>query len=201
MRALLFALLVVAAAPSQARVYSQPELDALLAPLVAYPDALASHMLVAASYPDQVAEAARGVPPQPHWHPSVSALVPYPDVLRRMAESPYWMRDVGEAYVYQQGQVLHTLAVLRARLEPPAPIAVIPAPPPPPLVVHHYFPVFVPRPHFHQFHGHAPGPAHGYRPVPEAHRRPIVTSTPQVKPRESRRPPVIHFRPDFKNRR
>ncbi len=47
------------------REYNQAELDALLAPVALYPDALLSQILVAATYPDQVAEAARGSGRQP----------------------------------------------------------------------------------------------------------------------------------------
>lgn len=196
MRTVLFALLLSLAGASQARTYSQADLEALLAPLVAYPEEVAAHMLVAASYPDQVADAARGVPAQPHWHPSVAALLPYPDVLKRMAESPDWMRDVAWMHVTQQPQVLGTLQALRARhydMPPPPMIAS-----PPVIVQHHYYPAFaLPRPHFHgHVHRH-------YRPVPESRRRPVVSSTPQVsRHREARRaPPVIHFKPDLKRKR
>ena len=37
----------------------------LLAPVALYPDELVNHILVAAAYPDQVSEAARGTPAQP----------------------------------------------------------------------------------------------------------------------------------------
>src|SRR5207245_1272069 len=60
MRTLLLALcllLPLAPAHAQSRLYSQPELDALLAPVALYPDALLSQILAAAVYPDQVAQA------------------------------------------------------------------------------------------------------------------------------------------------
>ena len=98
MRTLLLALcllLPLAPAHAQQRLYSQPELDALLAPVALYPDPLLSQILPAAVYPDQVAQAAdwsrrnpgvsgddavQMVQDQP-WEPSVKALVAYPDVL------------------------------------------------------------------------------------------------------------------------
>jgi hypothetical protein len=115
MRKLVFLLLLAVAVPSQARSFEQPELDALLAPVALYPDELVDHILVAAAYPDQVSEAARGTPAQPHWHPSVGALIPYPELLQRMAESPQWMHDLSQAYIYQQEWVMVTVQSLRAR--------------------------------------------------------------------------------------
>src|SRR6267143_6632203 len=105
MRALLLALcllLPLAPAQAQSRLYSQPELDALLAPIALYPDPLLSQILTAAVYPDQVAQAADWSRRNPGasgddavqmvqdqaWEPSVKGLVAYPDVLARMGESP-----------------------------------------------------------------------------------------------------------------
>src|SRR2546426_7166414 len=92
MRTLLLLLalcLLLPPAHAQQRLYSQPELDALLAPVALYPDPLLSQILTAAVYPDQVAQAAdwsrrnpgvsgddavQMVQDQP-WEPSVKALV------------------------------------------------------------------------------------------------------------------------------
>jgi len=115
MRKLVFLLLLAVAIPAQARAYEQPELDALLAPIALYPDELVNHILVAAAYPAQVSEAARGVPAQPHWHPSVTALISYPELLQRMAESPQWMHDLSQAYIYQQASAMLTVQALRTR--------------------------------------------------------------------------------------
>ena len=41
------------------RIYSQAELDQMLAPIALYPDRLLSQVLMAATYPLEVAEAAR----------------------------------------------------------------------------------------------------------------------------------------------
>src|SRR5688500_15502514 len=106
MRKLLFLLLLSLGVSVQARTFSQAELDALLAPIALDPDAVVNHVMIAAAYPDQVAEAARGAPAAAHWHPSVSELLPYPALLQRMAESPQWMRDLSEAFITQQPSVL-----------------------------------------------------------------------------------------------
>jgi len=118
-------------APAQGRVLGQPELDALLAPIALYPDPLLAHVLNAAVYPQDVAEAATWSRANPRlqgddalravdayvWHPSVKALVAYPDILARMAESPKWVADLGEAYVAQSAEVTATVQGLRARAQ------------------------------------------------------------------------------------
>src|SRR5918995_6934659 len=108
------AAVLVFASPAQAqhRVYNQAELDALLAPIALHPDGLLSQILIAATYPDEVAVAARWSRANPHfrgddavravygepWDPSVKALVAFPDLLARMDESPQWLHDLGQAF-------------------------------------------------------------------------------------------------------
>lgn len=132
MKKIVFAL-IVALAPlsTQARTYNQPELDALLAPVALYPDSLLDQILVAATYPHQVAEAAQWSRSNPHlsgdeavravqpfgWHPSVAALAAFPDVLRRMGESPQWVGELGDAWLNQEPHVLDTVQQLRRRAE------------------------------------------------------------------------------------
>ena len=126
--AALAALLVSAPAHAQ-RVYGQGELDALLAPVALQPDGVLSQILMAATYPDEVAAAARWSRTNPHlrgdqavravdnepWDPSVKALVAFPDLLARMEESPQWLRELGEAFLQQQAQVMDTVQGLRQR--------------------------------------------------------------------------------------
>src|SRR5687767_3826432 len=83
------------AQPVHPRVYSQAELDALLAPIALHPDGLVSQILIAATYPEEVAAAARWSRANPHlkgddalravqyepWDPSVKALVAFPELL------------------------------------------------------------------------------------------------------------------------
>jgi hypothetical protein len=126
--AVLAALLVSVPAHAQ-RTYSQGELDALLAPVALQPDGVLSQVLMAATYPDEVAAAARwsranpqlrgdqavrAADPEP-WDPSVKALVAFPDLLARMEESPQWLRELGEAFLQQQAQVMDTVQSLRQR--------------------------------------------------------------------------------------
>ena len=50
-----------APSPNQAQGFSTEQLDALLAPIALYPDTLLTQTLMAATYPQQVADAARWV--------------------------------------------------------------------------------------------------------------------------------------------
>jgi hypothetical protein len=113
------------------RVFNQAELDALLAPVALYPDAVLSNVLVAAGYPDDVRQAAAWSRANPQlrgddalrlventpWQPSVKALVAFPEVLTRMDESPNWLRDLGDAYRIHGPYVMDTVQALRRRAQ------------------------------------------------------------------------------------
>lgn len=132
LRILLASLMALGAAGAHAqRTFEPEELEALLAPVALYPDPLLSHVLNASQYPQDVATAAAWSRANPQlsgdaalatvqgtlWHPSVKALVAYPDVLQRMAESPQWLRDLGEAYAAYGPNVMATVQDLRARAQ------------------------------------------------------------------------------------
>lgn len=118
-----------AAAGAQARAYTEPELEGLLAPIALYPDAVLSNVLAAAVTPDQVAQAAewsrmnRGMTPEDAvravqgepWQPAVKALVAYPDLLEQMAQSPQWTFDLGNAYLGQPAETNAAVQNLRQR--------------------------------------------------------------------------------------
>jgi hypothetical protein len=135
-RFIVFALLAVLAAlqggaHAQTRYYNQAELDALLAPVALYPDPLLSQLLVAATYPDDLRDAAAWSRANPQlggeeasraaepmaWHPSVKALLAFPELLARMDESPQWATDLGAAFVSQEPQVMDTVQGLRRRAQ------------------------------------------------------------------------------------
>src|SRR5258707_14632246 len=100
--ALLFAM--PSAFAQASRVYGQAELDQMLAPIALYPAPLLSQVLMAATYPLEVAEAARWSRANPglqgdeavraaqdeDWDPSVKSLVAFPQILTRMDENPGW---------------------------------------------------------------------------------------------------------------
>src|SRR6201997_2411071 len=117
---------VVAAAPLR-----QDQLDALLAPIALYPDQLLAQVLMASTYPDDVANAARFVRENPsltgaaldqalqgqNWDPSVLSLAAYPQVLLMMYEMPDWTRQLGDAFLANQQQVMDTVQMLRNRAQ------------------------------------------------------------------------------------
>ena len=103
--------------------FSAEELDNLLASVALYPDPLLAQVLVAATFPDQIDEAARylraGADPnsiddQP-WDVSVKAVAHYPTVLYMMDNRLDWTTSVGQAYVYQSTDVQASIQRLRAQ--------------------------------------------------------------------------------------
>ena len=106
-----------------ARHYSQAELDQMLAPIALYPDALLSQILMGATYPVEVVEAAHWSAENPgyqgqqavqavemdtriEWDPSVKSLVAFPQLLKRMEENISWTQRLGIAFRNQQAQVM-----------------------------------------------------------------------------------------------
>lgn len=113
------------------RAYSQAELDQLLAPVALYPDALLSQLLMAATYPLEVVQAARWsranrdlqgdeavrAVEDRDWDPSVKSMVAFPELLQRMDERLEWTERLGEAFLSQEGQVMATVQQLRRRAD------------------------------------------------------------------------------------
>lgn len=110
---------------------SQQELDRLLAPIALYPDALLAHVLMASTYPQEVAMAARWSKANPgvtgkaleeamqeeSWAPSVKSLAAVPTVLERMSENPEWMKRLGEAFQGDRKAVVATTQALRGKAQ------------------------------------------------------------------------------------
>jgi Protein of unknown function (DUF3300) len=100
--------------------FSPEQLDNLLSPIALYPDPLLAQLFVAATFPDQVEEAARyvraygqnGVDEQ-NWDVSVRAIAHYPTVVEMMADKIDWTTSVGQAYVNQSTDVAASVQHLR----------------------------------------------------------------------------------------
>src|SRR6201996_182092 len=105
------------------------ELDGVVAPIALYPDALVAQVLGAASFPDQVTDAAfwlrdnssltgdalsKAVDEQ-DWDPSVKALTQFPSVLDQLARNLAWTSTLGEAAAMQQADVMAAVQRLRAK--------------------------------------------------------------------------------------
>lgn len=107
----------------------QAKLDQMLAPIALYPDALLSHILIAATYPLEVVQAARwrdehadlseqqalDLAEQQDWDPSVIALSPFKELLERMSKDLNWLQDLGDAFLANEAQVLNSVQTLRSR--------------------------------------------------------------------------------------
>jgi hypothetical protein len=100
--------------------FSPEQLDNLLSPIALYPDPLLAQLFVAATFPDQVEEAARyvrangpnGVDDQ-DWDVSVRAIAHYPTVVEMMADKIDWATSLGQAYVNQSTDVAASVQHLR----------------------------------------------------------------------------------------
>lgn len=117
------------AASRAATPFTDAELDQLLAPVALYPDSVLSHVLIAATVPDEVEAAADWSHRHPDlrgqaavdavegkgWDPSVKALVAFPEVLERMDEDPEWTEDLGAAFLDQEAAVMDRIQFLRDR--------------------------------------------------------------------------------------
>jgi hypothetical protein len=121
----------LALAQSGGSAFSSQQLDQLTAQIALYPDSLLSQVLMAATYPADVAEAAKWsransemkgddavkmVENQP-WDPSVQSLVAFPQVIIMMGEKPEWVRDLGDAFLDQPEDVMDSVQRLRARAQ------------------------------------------------------------------------------------
>jgi hypothetical protein len=122
----------VPAQPAQTQtVYTQQELDQMLAPIALYPDSLLSQILMASTYPIEIVQAARwskansGISgdqavravEQNSWDPSVKSLVAFPQVLSIMDDNLEWTERLGDAFLSQQQQVMDTVQGLRQRAQ------------------------------------------------------------------------------------
>jgi Protein of unknown function (DUF3300) len=124
-------------APTQAPPPSQtdqtllkPEqLEALVAPIALYPDALLANMLAAATYPLEVVEADRWIKEnktlkgdalktavdKKGWDDSVKALTATPSVLDMMSDKLDWTKDLGDAMLAQQADLMDAIQRLREK--------------------------------------------------------------------------------------
>jgi hypothetical protein len=109
--------------------YSPEQLDKLVSRVALYPDSLLAQLLAAATYPDDIPDAAKWADDHHYlrgqeladaiqadqlpWDPSVQALLPFPSVLEMMADDMDWTRDIGNAFLAQRQDVMD--AVQRER--------------------------------------------------------------------------------------
>jgi uncharacterized membrane protein YgcG len=98
------------------------QLDQLLGPIALYPDPLIAEILPASTLPAQIVLADRyitggGSPDQidqQPWDASVQAMARYPSVLKWMDDNLNWTTQAGQAFLYQQPDVMISIQRLRA---------------------------------------------------------------------------------------
>lgn len=134
--ALLIVMACILAAPLLAQEgpppsYPPGELDQMVSRIALYPDPLLAQVLAAATFPDQIQDAA-GWSDQHHylsgdalaqaiqadqlpWDPSVQALLPFPSVLDSMARDMNWTSALGNAFLAQQQDVMDAVQRMRHR--------------------------------------------------------------------------------------
>jgi Protein of unknown function (DUF3300) len=132
---LVVAVVILIAAPIFAQDQAPPsyvapeQLDQLVSGIALYPDPLLAQVLAAATFPDQIPDAASWADEHHYltgqalanaiqadqlpWDPSVQALLPFPSVLGMMASDMNWTTDLGNAFLAQQQDVMD--AVQRER--------------------------------------------------------------------------------------
>lgn len=107
--------------PTSSTLFTDQELDNLLAPIALYPDPLLAQMLPASTYPEEIAYAQAWLKSDgaisriegQSWDESVKAIAHYPNILKMMAESIDWTADLGQAFLGQPEDVTRSIQRLR----------------------------------------------------------------------------------------
>ena len=118
--------------PSAPAPYFAPEqLDRLVSRVALYPDPLLAQVLAAATFPDDIPDAARWADEHHYlagdelaraisedhlpWDPSVQALLPFPSILDTMASDVNWTSDLGNAFLAQRQDVMDAVQRMRQK--------------------------------------------------------------------------------------
>ena len=113
------------------RVFVREELDQMVAPIALYPDPLLAQVLMAATYPGDVADAAKWSRAHPDakgdaavrevanepWDPSVQSLVAFPQALATLGQDPGWVQRLGDAFLAQPDDVMDAEQGLRRKAQ------------------------------------------------------------------------------------
>src|ERR1700676_1433723 len=111
--------------------YPPGELDQLVSRIALYADPLLAQILAAATYPDQIPDAATWADQHHYlagdelaraieadhlpWDPSVQALLPFPSVLEMMASDMAWTNRLGDAVLAQHQDVMDAIQRMRQK--------------------------------------------------------------------------------------
>ena len=117
--------------PTQPEVFSKEEIAQLVAPIALYPDSLLAQVLMASTYPGDVADAAAWSKAHPEakgdsavkavanepWDPSVQSLVAFPQALLMLGHDINWVQKLGDAFLAQSNDVMATVQELRRQAQ------------------------------------------------------------------------------------
>ena len=115
--------------PPGAELLKPEQLEALVAPVALYPDELLANVLAASSYPLEVVQADRWLKARKtlkgdalkmevdkqSWDDSVKALASTADVLSMMSDKIDWTKNLGDAVLAQQADVMDAIQRLRTK--------------------------------------------------------------------------------------
>ena len=107
----------------------QAQLESLVSPIALYPDSLLSLMLLASTYPLEVAEAynwrmnnsqlsgasLQSALKTQSWNDSVKSLMNFPQAFNMMGNQLQWTQNLGNAYKLQPAQTMQAIQALRKR--------------------------------------------------------------------------------------
>lgn len=114
---------------SSSQLLKPEQLEALVAPIALYPDELLANVLAASTYPLEVVQADRWLKERKTlkgealktevdkqaWDNSIKALVSTADVLTMMSDKLDWTKNLGDAVLAQQGDVMDAIQRLRTK--------------------------------------------------------------------------------------
>ena len=108
-----------------AKTYEAYELEDLAEPIALYPDLLLQAMLPAATFPDQIIDAALLIKDNADaekiksqkWDDSVKAVASYPGILKMMNENLQWTTEIGQAFLNQHRELLDAIQRLRGKAQ------------------------------------------------------------------------------------
>ena len=115
--------------PPSAELLKPEQLEALVAPIALYPDELLANVLAASTYPLEVVQADRWLKAhktlkgdalkkevdKQSWDDSVKALTSTADVIAMMSDKVDWTKDLGDAVLAQQPDVMDAVQRLRSK--------------------------------------------------------------------------------------
>jgi hypothetical protein len=116
-------------APPSEQLLKSEQLEALVAPIALYPDALLANVLAASTYPLEVVQADRWITEHESlkgdalkrevdkqtWDDSVKALASTASVLSMMSDKIDWTKNLGDAVLAQQPDVMDAIQRLRSK--------------------------------------------------------------------------------------